>query len=120
MSRDRGIRLQAALAAYLTRWWPSAESTPSGRPGSDVTGTPGVVWECKTAVKFSPTTFVRQAKNHAKRGELPVTVYYPPGWGEKSTGDILAVLPLETLMKVLVEAQYAPYPYPIPPAEATT
>lgn len=110
MTRDRGIRLQAALAAYLTRWWPNAESTPSGRPGSDVTGTPGVVWECKTAAKFSPQEFARQARRHARAGELPVTVYFPPGVGAGSTGQALAILPLDVMMRVLADAEWAPRP----------
>lgn len=115
MSRDRGIRLQAALAAYLRRWWPSAESTPSGRPGTDILGTPAVAWECKTAREFSPQAFVRQAKAHAREpvrdgGDLPVAVYFPPGLGARSCGQALAILALDDLMGLLVDAGHAPYP----------
>lgn len=113
MSRDRGIRLQAALAAYLRRWWPSAESTPNGRGGTDILGTPGVAWECKTAKDFSPAAFVRQAKAHRllDDGEvLPVAVYFPPGFGARSTGDVLAILALDDLMGLLTETGHAPYP----------
>jgi len=35
MSDARGRALQNALAAYLTRWWPHAESAGAGRPGKD-------------------------------------------------------------------------------------
>jgi hypothetical protein len=66
VSRDRGVRLQNALAAYLRQWWPSAESAGSGRPGSDVLGTPGIVWENKTPREFRPWEWTRQAQRHAR------------------------------------------------------
>ena len=123
MSRARGNALQNALARYLARWWVHAESAGAGRNGSDVLGTPGVVWECKTAADFKrdfrPAAWVAQAATHARTpgggfnlddGEydLPVVVYYPPGIGEMNTGNALAIVPLHVLMRVLEEAQYTP------------
>jgi hypothetical protein len=114
VSRDRGIRLQNALARYLTAWWPSAESAGSGRPGSDILGTPGVVWECKTAREFRPAEWVRQARGHARAaeesnvGDLPVTVYWPDGVGEGSPEAVMGILPLPELIELLVAAGYTP------------
>jgi len=115
MTRARGSRLQNALAAYLTAWWPHAESAGAGRQGTDVLGTPGVVWECKTASEFKrdfrPGTWVAQARAHAACGRaasLPVVVYYPPGVGEQNTGAALAIVPLHVLMQMLADAGYAP------------
>lgn len=109
MSHDRGLRLQNALAAYLRAWWPLAESAGAGRGGTDVTNTPGVVWESKTAREFKPTAFVRQAKAAAAaEAALPVVVYWPDGCGAGSAAQALAIVPLESLMKVLEEAQYTP------------
>jgi hypothetical protein len=113
MSRDRGVRLQNALADYLRQWWPLAESTGSGRHGTDVTNTPGVVWECKTAAEFLPARFCRQAQAAAgSTGAVPVTVYFPPGFGAGSTGSVLAIMPLERMMGLLCEAGYAVAPEP--------
>ena len=111
MSRDRGIRLQNALARYLTAWWPSAESAGSGRPGSDILGTPGIVWECKTAREFRPGEWVRQAREHAKdKGwpgyALPVVVYWPDGVGEGTPQCAMAIMPLPDLAAVLAAAGY--------------
>ena len=108
MSRDRGIRLQNALARYLTAWWPSAESAGSGRPGSDILGTPGVVWECKTAREFRPAEWVRQAKAHAitRPALLPVTVYWPDGVGEGTVGAAMGIVPLPELVDLLRKAGY--------------
>jgi hypothetical protein len=122
VSRDRGIRLQNALAAYLRQWWPSAESAGSGRPGSDVLGTPGVVWECKTAREFRPVEWVRQAKSHTlcdcnpkccaecdgQSYDVPVTVWWPTGVGEGSPQAAMAILPLPELAQLLADAGYAP------------
>jgi hypothetical protein len=108
MSRARGLSLQNALARYLSAWWPYAESAGAGRPGSDVLGTPGIVWENKTAARFDPQAWVRQAKTHAiTRAALPVTVYWPVGVGEGTPGAALAILPLPELVDLLVTAGYA-------------
>jgi hypothetical protein len=111
MSRNRGLALQNALARYLAAWWPSAESAGAGRPGSDVLGTPGIVWENKTADRFDLQAWVRQAKTHAiSRVMLPVTVYWPRGVGEGTPGAALAILPLPELVDLLLAAGYAGQP----------
>ena len=109
MSRTRGVALQLALARYLARWWAHAESAGSGRNGVDILGTPGVGWECKTADKFNPVAFARQAKRGAGEA-LPVVVYWPRGTGEAWADAALAIVPLGRMMDVLVEAGYAPAP----------
>ena len=116
VSRARGNVLQNALASYLTRWWPHAESAGAGRNGTDVLGTPGVVWECKTAVDFKqdfkPLDWVRQAMGHVPADyedvQVPVVVYFPKGIGAANTANTLAIMPLHVLMHVLQEAGYAP------------
>lgn len=113
MSRDRGIRLQNALAAYLRQWWPSAESAGSGRPGTDVAGTPGVVWENKTATgKRAIGAWIDQARSHVKitdgAPDVEVVVYWPPGVGEDRPGKAIAMMPLATMVRLLREAGYAP------------
>ena len=123
MTRARGNALQNALAAYLRQWWPHAESAGAGRQGNDVPGTPGVVWECKTAADFKrdfrPAQWVAQARGHARTpgggfnlddGEydLPVVVYFPPGVGALSVGGAMAILPMHTLMHLLEQAEYTP------------
>jgi hypothetical protein len=107
MTRNRGRRYELLLAAYLRQWWPSAEAPPPSRPGSDVLGTPGIVWENKTARQFSPREFTRQAIRHAAgNGDIPVTVYWPPGVGEQSAAGTLAILPLDRMVRLLQAAGY--------------
>lgn len=125
MSRQRGNNLQNALARYLTAWWPHAESAGAGRNGSDVLGTPGVAWECKTAYDFKrdfrPAAWIRQAQQHLPdcichlgmpdckhEATVPVVVYFPPGVGAANTGNTLAILPMHVLMHLLEGAGYTP------------
>jgi len=109
VSRDRGIRLQNALARYLTQWWPHAESAGSGRPGTDILGTPGIVWECKTAGSGNRNIgqWINQAKGHAPNPSvISVVVYYPPGVGEMLTSRSVAMLPLADAINLLNMAGY--------------
>lgn len=106
------MRLQLALARYLQRWWPHAESAGSGRKGSDVLGTPGIVWENKTADAFSPAAFCRQAKTHTaffgvdQPVDWPVTVYWPRGIGEGSVDSTISMMPTGIMVRLLLEAGY--------------
>ena len=112
MSRNLGRRKERMLAAYLRQWWPNAEAPPPSRPGSDVLGTPGVVWENKTAREFRPLEFTRQARRHGSNGEVPVVVYWPQGVGEAHIGDTLAIVPLEVMVRLLTEAGYGSWRAP--------
>jgi len=123
VSRDRGVRLQNALAAYLRTWWPAAESAGSGRQGRDVLHTPGVWWENKTGAdgEHRPGQFMRQAlKGAAGDGcmacdgacghhDLPVVVWWPPGVGAERPDKAIAMVPLDTLMHLLELAEYTPH-----------
>lgn len=107
MSHDRGLRLQNALARYLVAWWPGAESAGPGRPGTDVTHTGRVRWENKTADKFAPLAWVRQARGHIRHpDDIALTVYWPRGVGEASVGNTLTILRTEDAMMLLEQAGY--------------
>ena len=111
MSRAKGSAMPNALARYLRPWWPHAEATGAGRNGRDITGTPGVAFEVKTADDFKrdfkPTAWVKQAMGHST-DELPVVVYFPRGIGAEHTGQTLSILPTGQLLDVLEAAGYAP------------
>jgi hypothetical protein len=115
VSRDRGIRAQNWLARLLaTSGWPNAEAVGSGRNGSDIVGTPGIVWENKTARQWKVNEWVRQAKGHrldpfvdlVRHSQLAITVYWPPGVGEQTPECALAILPLPELLALLRAAGY--------------
>lgn len=120
MTRARGNVLQNALADYLAEWWPNAESVGSGRQGTDIIKTPGIVWENKTAANFKrdfrPRAWVEQAKGHAKPSqtvggivlppELPFVVYFPAGIGAENVANTLSMTPLHVQVRLLREAGY--------------
>jgi hypothetical protein len=111
MSQAKGKRAAGWVAAYLTRWYPSAEKPGSSSlPGRDVLGTPGLAVEVKTSAEWRPRAWVRQAAGYAARGELALLVYLPPGCGERGVDDALAIVPLREMMPLLVAAGYAPEP----------
>ena len=110
MTRDRGNRAPAWVAAYLRRWWPSAEKTPNSRPGRDLLGTPGVAWEIKTGTEWR-SAWLRQCERNGSEDDLPVLLYLPPGLGERSVDLAMCVIPLHAMMPVLVAAGYAPAPF---------
>lgn len=119
MSRKRGLNLQNALAKYLRgQGWPSAESAGAGRSGTDILGTPGVVWENKTADEWDVLAWVRQAKAHSRINngphrnavdlvlDIPVVVYWPRGVGEESVESTLSIVPTGIIIRLLREAGY--------------
>ena len=106
--KHRGYRTQKMVADYLAKnGWSFAESTGAGRPGSDVTGTPGIDWEVKARRGFSPTEAMKQVQDRAKDGVLPIVVLRPDGWGEARIGDFPAMVPLSVMVQLLKEAGYA-------------
>lgn len=109
MSRERGGRLQNALAAYVTRWWPRAESAGAGRPGRDVLHTDGVWFEVKTAAdgEHRPGQFMRQAvKGASACGDLPVVVWFPPGIADPRKS--ISMIPTCDLMILMERAGVIP------------
>lgn len=108
MSRDRGLRLQNALAEYVRAWWPRAESAGAGRQGRDVLHTEPVWFECKTGAdgEHRPGQFMRQAAKGAGELELPVVVWFPPGTADPAKA--IAMLPLGELMTLLCDNGLAP------------
>jgi hypothetical protein len=112
VSRARGNAAPNWLAEYVRPWWPYAEATGSGRNGRDITGTPGVAWEVKTADDFKrdckPTLWVAQARANAGSGEPCPVVYLPRGVGQANIANSLFILPTHWGMTLLEAAGYAP------------
>lgn len=101
--KRRGLESQNRLAEYLAaNGWPYAQSAGAGRPGTDVTGTPGLSWECKARADFNPVGWLRQAE---KSPGLPVAVYRPNGVGPHPE-KFIAMIRLSDLVALLAAAGY--------------
>ena len=101
----RWSETQHAAAAYLRdRGWPYAEPVGNGRPGADVTGTPGLSVEVKAlSDDRRPAAMLKQA---AKRAGLPVVIYRPPGYGPANVAEWPCILRLEDVANLLAAAGY--------------
>jgi hypothetical protein len=102
--KRRGLRTQKVVAEYLaTTGWPFAESTGSGRSGSDITGTPGLCFEVKARADFNPMAWLRQAEMNTG---LPMVTFRPNGMGETRIGEWPCILRLADLVELLRAAGY--------------
>lgn len=103
--KHRGYASQAILAAYLAEHgWPFAMSTGAGRSGTDVTGTPGLLWEVKARRGLNLGADLRQLAAHGDG--LGVLVVRLDGQGPASIADWPAVMRLADLVELLRAAGY--------------
>lgn len=104
--KHRGYRSQKVVAEWFSRHgFPWAESTGAGRSGVDITGMPGVAIEVKARAGFQPLAWLRQAHEYADLG-LPVVIFRPNGLGEANVAQWGALVRLEVLTQLLLEAGY--------------
>ena len=112
-TRARGVGLQHATPRRLIHrytGWVHAESTPNGRAGRDILGTPGVWFEVKTGWKDSSPQAEVWKTAAAAGDDVPVVIFWPRGIGERQADRTIALLPAPVLLRLLVEAGYAPQP----------
>lgn len=108
-SKQKGTAFETAVVRYLNdHGFPYAERAPlaGNKDRGDITGTPGLVWECKNAreirlAEWSDETFVEMVNAAADYGIL---VIKRPRHGDPA--DSYGVLPLSDLVKLLKEAGY--------------
>lgn len=96
--KDRGLRTERVVAAYLSQWWRSAGV---GRgAGKDITNVPFDV-EVKARSAFQPLEWLRQATNRAGGKELPFVVCRMNGQGEDAS-EYLAFMRFGDLVQLLL------------------
>ena len=107
--KHRGYRSQKVLAEYLTEnGWPYAETTGAGRPGTDVTGTPGIDWEVFARRDGLTVALAKMRQSAARVGDelISVHVMRPDGYGEGRIADWPAFMPLSRFVELLHKAGY--------------
>lgn len=92
-----------AAAWFRAHGFPHAEAVGNGRPGVDVTGTPGLAPEVKATQGLKPGA-LRQAANG--RQGLPFVIYRPPGSGAANVADWPVVVRLEDFTALVRGAGY--------------
>lgn len=105
-SRKQRAHDTERLAAgwFRANGWPHAEPVGAGRPGTDVTGMPGLLVEVKARRDLSLTTWLAQ---HALNGHaLPFIVHRPDGYGPERIASWPVTMRLDDFTKLLHEAGY--------------
>lgn len=97
-SKDKGTAAESMLVEYLqNHGWPYAErrALAGVADKGDVSGTPGIVWECKHAgreirmAEWVQETVAERANAKAEHGVL---VIKPRGYGQARVGEWFAVM----------------------------
>ena len=97
--KDRGLRTERVVAAYLSQWWRSA-SVGRGA-GKDILNVPFDV-EIKARTAFQPLEWLRQATKRASASnELPFVVCRMNGQGEDAS-EYLAFMRFGDLVQLLL------------------
>lgn len=108
MSRkQRGYDSQRIVAEFLkSHGWPYAEPTGAGRPGTDVTGAPGIDWEVKARRDLDLTGTLRQQAERADESTVCIAVIRPNGYGPARIAEWPALTTLQQMTQLLREAGY--------------
>jgi len=105
--KRRGRQSEHVVADYLRRnGFDFAEAVGAGRPGTDVTGTPGIDWEVKARRGLNLAGLLRQLDERADQERLGVGVVRLDGQGPASIETWAAVLTLADLVALLRAAGY--------------
>jgi len=97
--KHRGYKTQRVVAAYLSQYFPYAQSVGAGAQGSDILNTPFDI-EVKARTGFNPSAVLKQLKARAG-GRLGFAVLRLNGQGEQA-GDYAVVIRLEDFMELVI------------------
>ena len=104
--KDRGLRTERVVAAYLAQWWHGA--TVGRGSGKDIVNFPMDV-EIKSRSDFSPLEYLKQSKKRTElTGEASLIICRMNGQGE-SPENYLAFMPLGQLVQILLKAGYGEF-----------
>lgn len=107
-SRAKGTLAERLVVDYLKgRGWPYAErrALAGAKDKGDVTGTPGLVWEVKSASRITLPEWLRETEQERINAQAAhgILVVKPKGYGESRIEEWPAVLPLRHMTYLLAE-----------------
>lgn len=109
--KHRGYATQRIVASYMAaNGWRWAEPVGAGRPGSDITGVPGLDIEVKARRGFDPLAALRQQADRASQHDLSFAVLRMDGQGEACIEDWPVVLRLGPFLRLLRDYGYGDLP----------
>jgi hypothetical protein len=104
--KQRGHETEHLAADWFAaKGWPHAEAVGAGRPGTDVTGMPGLTVEVKARRGWNVTTWLKQHR-HNGTGPITFVVVRPDGYGPAQIADWPVTIRLEEFTQLLRNAGY--------------
>lgn len=82
--KARGMKAQVHAAAFLRPIFPWVTTVSGAASGRDLKNTPGLAVEVKARRDFDPLAWLRQSKRNSDEDEMPIVIWQPDGYGEKT------------------------------------
>jgi hypothetical protein len=107
-SKQKGTAFERLIADYLRRYWPYADRAPltGNKDRGDISGTPGLVWECKNAKTIKLSEWLEEAETERANAEADLGILVVKRRGHAFPADQYAIVRLENLIDLLKEAGY--------------
>ena len=104
--RAKGTAFETSIVRYLQQWWPYAErrALHGGADQGDITGTPGIVWECKNHNTLKLSEWLRETETERENARAKVGVLIAKRRGVADPGEQYAVVPLRVMAQLLKDA----------------
>jgi len=107
-SKQKGTAFERQIADHLRRYWPYADRAPltGNKDRGDISGTPGLVWECKNAKTLRLSEWLEEAETEATNATADHGILVVKRRGHGAPGEQYAILTLDRLIDILKEAGY--------------
>lgn len=108
-NKSKGTAFETLIVRYLQdHGFPHAERRALAGINDlgDITGTPGVVWECKNHKTLAFSEWLVEAEVERGNADADVGVVIAKRRGKGDPGDQYAVMTVETLVRLLKDAGY--------------
>jgi hypothetical protein len=110
-ARAKGTLAERLVVEYLReQGWPSAErrALSGNKDRGDVTGTPGLVWEVKSAARITLPEWLRETETERgnAQSDFGILVVKPKGYGVGRIGEWPAIVPLWAMTYMLGSLGY--------------
>ena len=108
-SKAKGTAFETAVVRYLqANGFPYAERAPlaGNKDRGDITGTPGLVWECKNAKTIRLSEWIDETETETvnANADYGILIVKRPRHGNPAAA--YAVVPLVNMIELLKEAGY--------------
>ena len=107
-SKAKGTAFERLIAVYLAQYWQYADRAPltGNKDRGDISGTPGLVWECKNAKTLRLSEWLEEAETERANAGADLGILVVKRRGHAFAADQYAVVRLENLVDLLKEAGY--------------